>query len=368
MGVLYLSLELTLDLITSILGVLLMCKARDNGPKFWWGGIAFAIGAVFAWENIGWLMIVAEEPEYRFTDMLNLEKMLKWYPMASMVALFPLASLYPGYLAWRRVLLCFFPSLALTLIGICYMVFNGYMTPLRSLADVLLYMNHVDVRLRCLIFIFSIITPLAFFLYPLLTRKGYRQANSMMYVFIGFMFVFLMIYVLFTLDISYFIFNLFGATAIVFAFFFSLQYMKRENPFSVCMYDSEKDGVPEFCSSPPLPLFQEIDRLFQENPLFATPHYTIKELSEELQVREYRLSEAIKSAGYSSFREYMNDLRLEYFRLLSQKYPDKNIKELIFLSGFNSRATFYRNFSDKYGMSPSRFLENLHNRKNDMNF
>lgn len=51
----------------------------------------------------------------------------------------------------------------------------------------------------------------------------------------------------------------------------------------------------------------------------------------------------------------MNHLRLDYFRQLVVKYPDKNIKELIFLSGFNSRATFYRNFSDKYGMSPLHF-------------
>lgn len=358
MGVLYLSVELTLDLITSFIGVILMLRAKDNGPKFWWGCIALAIGAVFAWENIGWLMIVTEEPEYRFTDLLNMEKMLKWYPMASMVALFPLASLFPGYLTPRRIFLCFFPSLFFTLIGICYLAFNANLTPLRSVSDVFLNIGNPDVELRCLIFVFSIVTPVVFFLYPLLTRKGYRQANSMMYVFIGFMFVFLMIYILFTLDISYFIFNLFGATAIVFTLFFSLQYLKRENPFSVCLYDSEATVI-SVRESSPLPLFKEINDFFQENLLYTSPCYTVKELSGQLQVPEYRLSKAVKSAGYSSFREYMNDLRLEYFRQLSLKYPDKNIKELIFLSGFNSRATFYRNFSDKYGMSPSKYLETL---------
>lgn len=358
MGVLYLSVELTLDLITSLIGVILMKRAHDNGPKFWWGCIALAIGAVFAWENIGWLMIVTEEPEYRFNDLLNMEKMLKWYPMASMVALFPLASLFPGYLTLRRTFLCFLPSLLFTLIGICYLLFNGYMTPLGSVSDVFSNIGNLDVGLRCLIFILSIVTPVAFFLYPLLTRKGYRQANSMMYVFIGFMFVFLVIYILFTLDISYFIFNLFGATAIIFTLFFSLQYLKRENPFSVCLYEPETKSAPVSGTSA-LPLFREIDDLFQEKPLYVSSHYTIRELSDQLQVPEYRLSAAIKSAGYSSFREYMNDLRLEYFRQLSLKNPDKNIKELIFLAGFNSRATFYRNFSDKYGMSPTKYLETL---------
>ena len=34
------------------------------------------------------------------------------------------------------------------------------------------------------------------------------------------------------------------------------------------------------------------------------------------------------------------------------------IKELMFACGFTSRATFYRNFSEKYGVSPSKFIEN----------
>lgn len=52
-------------------------------------------------------------------------------------------------------------------------------------------------------------------------------------------------------------------------------------------------------------------------------------------------------------------MRLQYFRQLALSAPEKNIKELIFLSGFNSRATFYRNFSDKFGMSPTQFIDQL---------
>ena len=38
--------------------------------------------------------------------------------------------------------------------------------------------------------------------------------------------------------------------------------------------------------------------------------------------------------------------------------PKSNVKELMFACGFTSRATFYRNFSEKYGVSPSKFIEN----------
>ena len=53
-----------------------------------------------------------------------------------------------------------------------------------------------------------------------------------MYLFIGFLFVFLGIYILFTLNINEFVFNLFGIMAIVFTVLFSIQYLRYENPFS----------------------------------------------------------------------------------------------------------------------------------------
>lgn len=356
MGILYLSVELSLDLITCIMGVILMFRAHDNGPKFWWGCIALVIGAVFAWENIGWLTIVSETPEYRFTDLLNLEKILKWFPVASAVALFPLASLYPGYLTTRRTLICLSPSLLFTMVGVCYLLADGYLTHLQKPADICHYIGNPDVQLRCVLFLLSVIIPLLFFFYPAFSRRKFRQINFMMYVFWAFMLVFLCIYIFFTLDISYLVFNLFGATAIVFTFFFSLQYLRRENPFTIYAPASVQTAPPVVMCVPQ-PLFYKIDSYFHDVPKHMTEHYTLTQLAGYLHEPESLLSEAIKSAGYSSYREYAVALRLEYFRRAALLYPDKNIKELIFLSGFRSRATFYRNFADKYGVSPLHFLE-----------
>lgn len=361
MGTLYLSVELTVDILTCIVGLILVLKAKDNRPKFYWGCITFLIGLVFSWENIEWLIIVAKEPEYRFTEILNVEKMLKWYPLASIVALFPLASLFPGYLNPFKTLAFLLPMLLLTTVGICYICFNGYMTPLASYEDVLNSLGHTDVVLRCVIFICSIVTPLFFFLYPFLRHRVYRKMNKMMFLFMGFMLLFVCIYILFTLDISYFIFNLFGATAVVFALFFFIQYLFRENPFSVYVVPDPsvntisgqlEEAVPE-------PLFLRISDFFQSDHCYANHDYSLKQLAASLHETELHISAAIKSAGFSSFREYINDMRLQYFRQLALSAPEKNIKELIFLSGFNSRATFYRNFSDKFGMSPTQFIDQL---------
>lgn len=361
MGILYLSVELVVDLLTCLVGGVLMFKAKDNRPRFYWGCIALLIGIVFVWENVGWLLIVTEEPEYRFTDMLNIEKMLKWYPLASIVALFPLASLYPSYLSPFKTLSFLQPMILLTTIGVCYIVFNGYMTPLSSMEDVLTNMDHADVVLRCFLFVCSLVTPLFCFLYPLCRQSSRRKPNRMMFVFVGFMFLFICIYVLFTLDISYFVFNLFGAASVVFALFFSVQYLFRENPFSVCIRsdNTEETVADQSCLAVPEPLFIRISDYFQSDPCFVRQDYSIKHLSASIQEQEPKISSAIKSAGFSSFREYLNDLRLQYFKQMAMACPEKNIKELIFLCGFSSRATFYRNFADKFGISPTQYVDQL---------
>ena len=154
-----------------------------------------------------------------------LEAYLKWYVLASIVALFPTASLLPGYLTPFKILSFLLPSILLTTIGLCYLGFNGEMTSLRTFSDIFANFRHTDVMLRSILFFSSIITPVFFCFYPLFRRKLYRQINGMMYFFIGFICLFVFIYCLFTLFINEFIFNLFGATSIMFAVFFSIQYV-----------------------------------------------------------------------------------------------------------------------------------------------
>lgn len=362
MGVLYLSVELFFDLVACVLGVVLMCRAGDNYPKFYWGIIAACIGAVFMWENIGWLTIVTDTPEYRFTDLLNIEKMLKWYVMASIVALFPTASLLPGYLTPFKILLFLLPPILLTTVGLCYLGFNGNMTSLLTFSDIFHGFFRMDVVLRVVLFLSSVVTPVFFCFYPLFRRKAYRQINGMMYFFIGFMCLFVLIYCLFTLFVSEFVFNLFGATSIVFAVFFSAQYFWKENPFSSRLDSTEQLPVSEeACPNTASPLFYQIDSFLRETESYTQPDYSLQALSESLLVKEAQLSLAVKSAGFSSFREYLNDLRLEHFKHLVESGGNKSIKELLFSSGFNSRSTFYRNFSDKYGISPTQFVDSYKN-------
>lgn len=225
-------IEIVFDMLVLVIGGIIALGAKDNFQKRYWGVISFCIGLVFLWENVGWLTIVSETPAYRFSDLLNMEKMLKWYIPASIVCLFPVASLRPGYLSAFKVLSFMLLPIVVTTVGICYSGFNGHFTPVTSLSQILSNFGNTDIRLRCGIFLMTVVTPLFPAVYPVISPKTGRKINRRMYLFLGFMFLFLIIYILFSLSVNEFIFNLFGITAVVFSLVFSVEYLLYENPFS----------------------------------------------------------------------------------------------------------------------------------------
>ena len=103
--------------------------------------------------------------------------------------------------------------IVVTTVGICYSGFNGHFTPVTSLSQILSNFGNTDIRLRCGIFFMTVVTPLFPAVYPVISPKTGRKINRRMYLFLGFMFLFLIIYILFSLSVNEFIFNLFGITA-----------------------------------------------------------------------------------------------------------------------------------------------------------
>ena len=97
----------------------------------------------------------------------------------------------------------------------------------------------------------------------------------------------------------------------------------------------------------------------KESSAFTSPSYNISELSAVLSIKESEISNSIKLSGFTGFREYVNYQRLEYFKFIAARNEGKSIKEMMFICGFNSRTTFYRYFSEQYGISPTNFIESI---------
>lgn len=342
------------DVLAVALGFTLVVRKKDNLQRFYWGIMSICIGLLFSLENINWICTVIHDTDYEYQDIFNIEKMLKWFSSASIISLFPLASLRPGHLNPKRAILYFMPFLIVLTISVFFLTSNPIITKVYSVSEFFLNLDKFDIKLRLLIFVLSLIIPYIYFFHPLINHKTIRKVSFNMYLFLAFILALSVFYVFFTLYINTFFFNAFGVLSVLFAITFSVIYLRYENPLSIRFENLNQDIS---ISAPTFPAFFEIDKYLKENNTFIDSNYTIKDVAVTLQIKEQEITKSIQSAGFTGFREYLNFLRLEHFKILASEQPNKTIKELMFACGFSSRTTFYRVFAEQYGISPVKYID-----------
>ena len=84
----------------------------------------------------------------------------------------------------------------------------------------------------------------------------------------------------------------------------------------------------------------------------TNPQYALQDLLNDLNTNENRLDKALHYDGFSGFRDFINFHRLQYFKEQARLQKDLSVKELMFMSGFTSRSSFYRSFANVEKMSP----------------
>ncbi len=112
----------------------------------------------------------------------------------------------------------------------------------------------------------------------------------------------------------------------------------------------------------------EVKRFIQEElleeRLFLKPDFNIKQAlaDNNLSERDFRLT--VKRDWGRTIHEFINKLKVEEFIKISQNenYGRYGMEGLYEMAGFNSKATFYRNFKKEMGVTPSDYLKNLHRR------
>lgn len=81
-----------------------------------------------------------------------------------------------------------------------------------------------------------------------------------------------------------------------------------------------------------------------------------EQFCKQLDIKKNDLGPFLKKSYKTNFNGFINQLRLVYAsRLLSQEEFVYTIDDLSFICGFNSRASFYRNFITEFGCSPHQY-------------
>jgi AraC-like DNA-binding protein len=104
-------------------------------------------------------------------------------------------------------------------------------------------------------------------------------------------------------------------------------------------------------------LATEIETIIEQKRLYLNPTFNIQDLSEILQVNQRTVSQAINQYLKVSFRELINQKRIEMAKELLTENSGNSILSQALECGFNSEASFYRIFKKHIGKSPTQFIE-----------
>jgi AraC-like DNA-binding protein len=103
-------------------------------------------------------------------------------------------------------------------------------------------------------------------------------------------------------------------------------------------------------------LFVKFVDLLKENQLYTHPDIDPKDLLPKLGTNEKYLQKSVKQSSGMGVSEFINTLRLQFACELLQNPKNNNTVENIgYCAGFGSRSAFFRNFRNKYSMSPEEF-------------
>lgn len=103
----------------------------------------------------------------------------------------------------------------------------------------------------------------------------------------------------------------------------------------------------------------ELLALLNVEKIFLDPGLNIRQVAKLLSVSPSNLSQVINEKLNKSFRELINDYRIEDIKnKLIDPDNKASILSLALESGFNSEASFYRVFKNSTGQTPKAFIKN----------
>ncbi len=103
-----------------------------------------------------------------------------------------------------------------------------------------------------------------------------------------------------------------------------------------------------------------IDHYMTSEKLYLNPSLNLTFLSNYIKIPDRLISKSINEIKNKNFNRFVHEYRIEEFKrlVLDKKYEKYSIEALAHEVGYNSRASFYKNFKIIVGVSPHDFIKN----------
>lgn len=108
-------------------------------------------------------------------------------------------------------------------------------------------------------------------------------------------------------------------------------------------------------------LLNTIDEFMISNKPYLQPAITIKELSVKINVPDRHLSQVINEYKKQNFYDFVNSYRINMVKEIfaDPEQKNKTILEILYETGFNSKASFNLAFKKHTGMTPTKFKHSV---------
>ncbi len=109
-------------------------------------------------------------------------------------------------------------------------------------------------------------------------------------------------------------------------------------------------------------IHEDLDPIIREGKFYLQKDLSLSALAAAIGTNRQYLSNYINSEKGLTFYEYINNFRTDCVLEQLKQAPNPkelSLEEVIFLSGFNSYATFFRFFKKKYQITPSQYIQQL---------
>ena len=102
-------------------------------------------------------------------------------------------------------------------------------------------------------------------------------------------------------------------------------------------------------------LFEQICKVVLEDELFRDVELTLVKLAKTVNSNTTYVSEAINSNLGMRFNSFLNRIRIHEAQKIMLE-QDVQIEQVLLMSGYRNRSTFYRAFQTETGLTPREFI------------
>ena len=104
-------------------------------------------------------------------------------------------------------------------------------------------------------------------------------------------------------------------------------------------------------------LFEKVRKLFIEEHIFMESDISLNNIAEKLSASSREISQVINENEEQNFKEFVNQYRVEYAKVLlnNSMYRNEKIATIAYDSGFGTVTAFNVAFKKKTGITPSAY-------------